>query len=228
MEDNIYDAIKAGELPEMRLRKKDTTVFGQLVELGVDHQEAKKYSHIFKGNVLIDNTRGIVHIGEVIGLVQDGFEQVMNRGGLADEPCTKMKVRLMDCKLHEDAIHRGPAQVHPAVRDGIRDAIMDAKPTLLEPVQIMQIDAPADYMGEISKIIQNKRGQLLNMDQQGALVVVKAVMPVAELFGWSSDLRSATSGRGSSFVVDQRFDKLPESLREKIIRQIRQRKGLVV
>ncbi|RME54886.1 elongation factor EF-2 [Candidatus Woesearchaeota archaeon] len=226
LEDNIYEAIKAGELPEMRLKKKDTAVFDKLVELGVSHQDSKRYSEIYKGNVLIDDTRGIVHIGEVIGLVQDGFEQVMNKGGLAEEPCTKMKVRLIDCKLHEDAIHRGPAQVHPAIRDGIREAIRDAKPMLLEPVQIMQIDAMAEHMGEISKLVQNKRGQLLSMDQQGEQLVVKAVLPVAELFGWSSDLRSATSGRGSSFVVDQRFDKLPEALQDKVIRQIRQRKGL--
>ncbi|MEA3378835.1 MAG: elongation factor EF-2 [Nanoarchaeota archaeon] len=226
LDDAISNAIKEGELPEMRLRKKDRPIFEQLIGLGVNAQEAKKYSYIFKGNALIDNTRGIVHINEVIGLVQDGFEQVMNRGGLAQEPCSKLKVRLMDCKLHEDAIHRGPAQVHPAVREGIRAAILDAGPAVLEPIQIMQIDAPADHMGDISKIIQNKRGQLLNMEQNGSMIVVKALLPVAELFGWSSDLRGATSGRGSSFIVDQRFDRLPIHLQQKVISQIKQRKGL--
>ncbi|MFH1637765.1 MAG: elongation factor EF-2 [Candidatus Woesearchaeota archaeon] len=226
LEAEIVEAIKQGEIPEMRLRKKDTAVFDQLVELGVAHKESRNYTEIYKGNVLIDNTRGIVQINEIMGLVQEGFEQVMNCGGLAGEPCTKVKVRLMDCKLHEDAIHRGPAQMHPAVRDGIRSAILDAKPIMLEPMQITQIDCPSDYMGEMSKLIQNKRGQLLSMDQDGALLVVKAVLPVAELFGWSSDLRSSTSGRGSSFVIDQRFDKLPEQLQPKIIRQIRQRKGM--
>ena len=156
----------------------------------------------------------------------DGFEQVIDSGGLAGEPCTKMLVRLNDCSLHEDAIHRGPAQVYPAVREGIRAAILDAKPSLFEPIQIMQIEASVDYMGDISRLISNKRGQLLSMDQQGEHIAVKAAMPVAELIGWSSDLRSATSGRGSSFVVDQRFDKLPESLQNKVINQIRQRKGM--
>ena len=226
LEDEVYENIKSGELPELRVRKKDTPVFEKLMELGYSTKAAKNVKQIFKGNMLVDNTRGIVHIGEIIGLVMDGFEQVMNSGGLAGEPCTKMKVRLMDCKLHEDAIHRGPAQMYPAIRDGIRDAIMDARPMLLEPMQIMQIEAGTDSMGDISKIIQNKRGQLLNMEQEGANLTVKAIMPVAELFGWSSDLRSATSGRGSSFIVDQRFDKLPDSLQKKIINQIRQRKGM--
>ncbi len=226
MPEFLINAIKAGEIPEMRLRKKDIPVFDKLVALGVSAKESRNYQQVYKGNALVDDTKGIVQIGEVIGLIMDGFEQVIDSGGLAGEPCTKMLVRLNDCSLHEDAIHRGPAQVYPAVREGIRAAILDAKPSLFEPIQIMQIEASVDYMGDISRLISNKRGQLLSMDQQGEHIAVKAAMPVAELIGWSSDLRSATSGRGSSFVVDQRFDKLPESLQNKVINQIRQRKGM--
>jgi len=224
--DNIYDAIKAGDLPIGRIRKKDTATFSKLTELGLETKEAKKVAEIYNDNMLIDNTRGIVHIGEIIGMIMDGFEDVMKRGALAREPCTKILVRLMDCKLHEDAIHRGPAQMLPAIREGIRNAIADAKPVIFEPLQVMQIEAPVESMGEISKLVQNKRGQLLNMEQEGAQLTVKAVLPVAELFGWSSDLRSGTSGRGSSFIIDQKFDKLPEALSHKVISQIKERKGL--
>jgi elongation factor 2 len=226
LDDNIYDAIKAGELHEGRIRKKDTATVQTLLDLGLETKEAKSYRHIFNGNVLVDNTKGIVHIGEIIGLVMDGFEQVMKKGALADEPVTKVRVRLKDCKLHEDSIHRGPAQMYPAVREGIRSAMTDARPVLLEPLQLMQLEGPTVYMGELSKIVQNKRGQLLNMEQDGAMVVVKAFMPVAEIFGWSSDLRSATSGRGSSFVLDQKFEVVPPALQEKVIDSIRKRKGL--
>ncbi|MBI5871695.1 elongation factor EF-2 [archaeon] len=226
LEDSIYNAIKSGELPEMRLRKKDTAIFDKLVELGVEHKESRNYADIFNGNVLIDNTRGIVHIGEIMGMVMDGFEDVMSGGILAKEPCMRVKVRLMDCKLHEDAIHRGPAQMLPTVREGIRQALNDAKPVIFEPLQELQIECPASFMGDMSRLIQNKRGQLLSMQQEGDALVVHALLPVAELLGWSSDLRSTTSGRGASFLVDQKFDKLPESLLSKIIAQIRQRKGL--
>ncbi len=224
--DNIYAAIKAGDLPEMRLRKKDSAIFQQLQELGMETKESKKVAEIYGGNMLVDNTRGIVHIGEIMGMVMDGFEDVMKGGSLAREPCTKVLVRLMDCKLHEDTIHRGPSQMYPAIREGVREAMGDAHPVIFEPLQIMQIEGPAEFMGEISKLIQNKRGQLLNMEQEGAMLTVKAVLPVAELFGWSSDLRSGTSGRGSSFVIDQKFDKLPESLQQKVISKIKERKGL--
>jgi len=135
-------------------------------------------------------------------------------------------VRLMDCKLHEDAIHRGPAQMLPAIREGIRTAMNDAGPSLLEPIQEMLIEGPVESMGEISRLIQNKRGQLLNMDQEGDSLSVRAALPVAEIFGWSSDLRSATRGRGCSFIVDQKFEKLPESLAPKVVGKIRERKGL--
>jgi elongation factor 2 len=226
LEDDIYQKIKEGEIPEIRIKKHDTATFQKFVDLGIPMKEAKKIREIFKGNILVDGTRGIVHIGEVIEMVMDGFEQVIKEGPLAREPGIKMKVTLTDCKLHEDAIHRGPAQVLPAVRDSIRGAMISANAVIYEPLQILQIEAPAEFMGEISKLVQNKRGQLLKMDQEGEHITVKAKLPVAEMFGLTSDLRSATCGRGSHFVVDQVFEKLPEILQEKIIKQIRERKGL--
>ncbi len=226
LDDALFDAIKSGDLSEGRIRKKDNITFEKLVELGVPAKDSKKYADIFNGNILVDATRGIVHIGEIMSMVMDGFEDVMKGGSLAREPCSKVMVKLMDCKLHEDAIHRGPAQMLPAIREGIRTAMNDAKPSLLEPIQEMLIEGPAESMGEISRLIQNKRGQLLNMDQEGDALSVRAALPVAEIFGWSSDLRSATRGRGSSFIVDQKFEKLPESLAPKVVGQIRERKGL--
>ena len=103
---------------------------------------------------------------------------------------------------------------------------MLGRPVLFEPVQTLLFEAPVEYMGEISKLIANKRGQLLDMQQEGSTVVVKGKMPVGEMFGMTNSLRSATEGRGNSSVVDQSFEKLPEELQPKIIKQIRDRKGL--
>ncbi len=200
--------------------------FKKLEAIGMPTKEIKKIRDVFYGNIIVDDTRGIVQIGEVIELVLDGFEQVMEAGVLAREPCAKMKVRITDMKLHEDAIHRGPAQVHPAVRDGIREAILTGKALLYEPVQLLQIDAPASYLGDVSKLIQNKRGQLLEVNQEGEYASMKCKLPVAEMFGLSNDLRSATGGRGNFFVIDQVYEKLPELLQDKVRRQIRERKGL--
>lgn len=226
LEDAIYEAIKKGEIQEMRIKKKDLELRDKLVECGMDSKTALKVKDIYKGNLLLDSTRGQVHVGEVIEMIRDMFEDVMSKGPLAREPCLKVKVMLTDMKLHEDAIHRGPAQVYPAVREGIRGAMMTAKPIIHEPYQILRIEAPSDYLGEISKLISNKRGQLLDAQQEGNLSIIKAKLPVGDMFGWSSDLRSATGGRGSSSLIDQMYERLPGELQEKVIKQIRERKGL--
>src|SRR3989338_4992137 len=121
----------------------------------------------YRGNMFMDQTRGIVYINEIMEMVLDMFEDVMKAGPLAKEPCTNVKVIFKDCTLHEDAIHRGPAQTYPAVREGIRGAMMQAGPVMFEPLQIMRIEAPAEYTGEISKLVSSKRGQLLDINQEG-------------------------------------------------------------
>jgi len=221
-----YAAIKSGEIQAGRKKKKDQAMVETLRDLGWDTKAALKVKEIYEGNMLIDATRGIVAINEVMELIMDMFEEVMRQGPVAREPCVKLKVILHDCKLHEDAIHRGPGQVYPAVRQGIKDAIMAAGPVLYEPKQVLQLEAPTEYTGELSKIVNNSRGQLLDMDQDEATVTIKAKLPVAEMFGWSSALRSATGGRGISSLMDQMFERLTGELAAKVIQKIRTRKGL--
>tara|TARA_Y100000310_G_scaffold186269_1_gene186344 strand:- start:3303 stop:5483 length:2181 start_codon:yes stop_codon:yes gene_type:complete len=226
LQEDVYQSIKSGEIPDIRIKKKDMDFYNKFVNLGWAMKEAQKIKQVYNGNVLVDNTRGIIHIGEVIEMVMDGIQQVIDGGILAKEPCLKLAIHVTDMKLHEDAIHRGPAQILPSIREGVRLAIADAKPVMFEPLQILQIESPNEFMGEISKLIQNKRGQLIDMQQQGEHLTVKAKLPVAEMFGLSNTLRSATAGRGTFSVVDQIFEKLPEVLQDKIIKQIRERKGL--
>lgn len=222
----VAEKIKAGDIPSGRVKKKDLDYRQKFQDCGWDTKVAEKVKDVFEGNVFVDGTRGIIQINEIMEMCLDMFEDVMKAGGLAEEPCFGVKVTLDDVKLHEDAIHRGPAQMYPAVRDGIREAMRGAKPILFEPVQTLQFEGPTEYTGEISKMISNKRGQLLDMDDDGSTVTVKGKMPVAEMFGLASDLRSATGGRGSSFVIDQTFERLPDELQAKIQQQIKSRKGL--
>ena len=226
LEDAVYDAIKAGEIPEQRIKKKNEELWKKLSSLGISNEEARQYKQIYRDCVLLEKTRGEVHIGEIIEMVMDAFEQVMDAGVLAKEPCTKIKVSLVDTKLHEDAIHRGPAQVYPAVRDAIRAAMLSIKPTLYEPLQILQIESPMKYVGEITKLIQSKRGQLLEIKQEGEHLSARVKLPVSEMFGLAGDLRGATEGRAAYFISDQMFARTPTELQEKIIKQIKQRKGI--
>jgi elongation factor 2 len=227
LEQEIVQGIKDGKVTLGRYRKRDDSVISFLrEECGWDAKTAGMVKACINGNLFMDQTRGIVYINEIMELVLDMFEDVMKGGPLAKEPCINMRVSLMDCSLHEDAIHRGPAQMYPAVREGIRGAIMQAGPVIFEPLQIMRIEAPTEYTGAISKLVSSKRGQLMEMEQEEDQVIVRAKLPVGELIGWSSDLRSGTEGRGSSSLIDQMFERLPMELQEKIRGQIVQRKGL--
>ncbi|MAG16281.1 elongation factor EF-2 [Candidatus Woesearchaeota archaeon] len=226
LDDALADLLKKGDIPSVRFKKKETEYWQKLEAAGMESKVSRKVRATFNGNMLFDMTRGIVHIGEVIEMVLDAFKDVMTYGPIGREPCTKVAVYLMDTKLHEDAIHRGPAQVLPAVRESLRGAMLNAVPVIFEPLQVLQIEAIVDYMGNLSKLVQNRRGQLLDMQQEGNQLTVKAKMPVGEMFGLTSDLRSATEGRGHFYVSDQLFEKLPMELQGKLAEKIRQRKGL--
>jgi elongation factor 2 len=226
LEDDVYEAILQGDISEGRIKKKNEDLANTLRGLGWDGDTIRNVREIFHGNIFLDETRGEVHIGEVIEMVLDSFENVMNSGPLAREPCTKMKVSLMDIKLHEDAIHRGPAQVYPAVRDSISEAMKNTGISLLEPLQTHLIEAPNDFMSPVTKLVSTKRGQLENVEQDESGVKVTAKIPVSEMMGWSSDLRSATEGRGVSSLKDQHFEPMPRELQGGVVKKIRDRKGL--
>ena len=226
LEDSVYKAIKARELPEGRTKKKNEDLWNKLSDLGVSNVEARQYRHIYNDCVFLDKTKGEVNMGEVIEMIMDGVEQVVDAGVLSREPCAKLKISMVDLKLHEDAIHRGPAQVYPAVRDAIRMSIENATPILLEPLQTLLLEAPLEYMGELTKLVSAKRGQVMDIDQTAGHVGVKAKIPVAEMIGMSSDIRSLTEGRGGFSMVDQSFERVPPGIQPDVIKSIRQRKGL--
>ena len=226
LEDAVFQAIRNGEISEGRVKKKNELLWNKLSELGISNDEARQYRNIYKDCVFLDKTKGEVHILEVIELVLDAFEQVIAAGPIAREPCIKLKVSLVDIKLHEDAIHRGPAQVYPAVRDAVRMAFNSGKPVLFEPLQTMMFEGPADMMAEITKLIQSKRGLLENVNQTATQAEIRAKLPVAEMIGLASDLRSATQGRGSFSMVDQSFEKMPGNIQVDVVKKIRERKGL--
>lgn len=226
MPEKIYAAYQSGDLYDTRLKSKDIALVAKLVELGMEKDVAKKVVEIYKGNFFIELTRGQVHLPEVIDTVLEGWRNVMDQGPLAKEKCEGIMVRLMDCTLHEDGIHRGPAQVIPAVRDGIRDSMYAAQPRMLEPIQKIRVDIPHEAMGSASALIQSRRGKILEITDEGGSAVIMADVPVGGMFGFTTDLRSVTQGRGFWSLVDSRFEMLPKGLTETTVNEIRKRKGL--
>lgn len=225
LEDEVYKALTEGEFSEGR-RKDSKDVWKELAELGMDKDQSKKVRDIFQGNMFIDSTKGIQHLDEVIELVLDAFEQVMKRGPLSQEPCTKVKVRLVDVKLHEDAVHRGPAQVYPAVRNPIYRGMLEAGPGLLEPKQNLYIQTPSAHMGNASRDIQSRRGVIIDMRQEGEQSYIDAKVPVSEMFGFAGDIRSATEGNVLWSTENAGFELVPREMQGELVSGIRKRKGL--
>jgi len=197
-----------------------------LIEAGLEKDEARNVADVFVSNLLLDLTKGIQYLRETMELIIEGFEEAMKTGPLTREPCEGIKVKLVDVTLHEDAVHRGPAQVIPAVRSAIFAAILMAKDVVLEPMQKVFISVPQSLMGSATQQIQARRGQILDLDSEGDTVVVVGKTPVAEMFGFAGDLRSATEGRAVWSTEFLGFEVLTQSLQLEIVKEIRQRKGL--
>ncbi|MDK2834633.1 MAG: elongation factor 2 [Methanolobus sp.] len=223
LEEGVRELIRSGEI-SMRMGEVERRE--KLMAAGMDKDEAKGIVDIFESNIYLDMTKGIQHLSETMELILEGFHEVMKGGPLSREPCMGVKVKLVDAKLHEDAVHRGPAQIIPASRQGIQAAMLMADDTLLEPYQKVFIHVPQDQMGGAAKEIQGRRGIIINMTSEGDMTVIESKAPVAELFGFAGDIRSATEGRAMWSTEFTGFETLPTNLTTEIIGAIRQRKGL--
>ncbi len=226
LDEGVYHAIVDGRIREENIKKTLKQQLQALVDAGMGRDEAKRIEDMYNKNVLIDLTKGIQYLNETIELIIEAFRKVMDSGPLAGEPCTSMKVNLTDAKLHEDAIHRGPAQVIPAVNDAIKACVFNAKPTLLEPIQTIRIDMPEEMISDAMNLVQTRRGQVLDTKVELGTASVEAKLPVAEMFGFEAMLKSATQGKGFYSLIDVTFERLPEELKMQVISKIRERKGM--
>ncbi len=221
------EVIKLFKEENIDIRKADKKELRKkLVDAGLSKEEAAGIVDYYEGNVLCDVTKGIQYLNETMDLIIQGFREAMSAGPLAKEPCMGVKVKLVDCKLHEDAVHRGPAQVIPAVKGAIYAAMLQANPTLLEPYQKVFITVPQDMLGNVTREIQGRRGQILEMRTEGDLVTIVAKAPVKEMFGFAGAIRSATAGKAMWSVEHAGFEPVPQALLDNFIMEVRKRKGM--
>lgn len=209
-----------------KVKPKHTESIEKLKALGYDTDTSKKIWAVYNGNVLIDRTRGIQALHEIRELVIQGFVDAMDKGPLAGEKCQAVMVELDDAVLHEDAIHRGPAQVLPAVTRGIYACMLSAGTTIYEPKQILTITVPEDQMGSASRELGTRRVQITEMRQEGDSSIIIGKAPVKELIGFSSAMRGATQGRAQWTAEYCGYEPLPRELQPGIVKEVRKRKGM--
>jgi len=222
----IYKAMIEGVIKDGEIKGKNLELKNKLIDLGMNKEDAKSILLIQNHCMLLDNTKGIQYLNESMEDIKDAFTDVTESGPLSKEPCSALMVRIHDAELHEDAVHRGPAQIIPAIRYPIVQGMLKVGVTYLEPRQILRIDTPQDYIGNVTAEINNRRGEILNVGQEEYSAVITAKIPTAELFGFEGALKSATAGKGFQSLMDVTFEKIPNEIRDQIAIKIRQRKGL--
>jgi len=223
LEPGVIEVLKEGKI-NMKMEEVERRKI--LIDAGMDKEEARNVVNFIGTNMFLNMTKGVQYLKETMELILEGFEEAITAGPICREPVQGIKAKLVDVKLHEDAVHRGPAQVIPAVRQAVQAGILMANPTLLEPMQNVFIQVPQDQMGGAMSEIQGRRGVILSMETQGDMITIKAKMPVAEMFGFAGAIRSATEGRALWSTEFAGFEPIPANLMLDTVRQIRTRKGL--
>lgn len=223
----VINALREGVFGDGAVRNKDAKEIGnRFSEYDMDKDMMRKIYAINGTNLLVNDTKGIQALHETRELIIEAFNEVCKRGPLAGEPTMGLLVRLVDAKLHEDAIHRGPAQTIPAVRNAIKGAMVRANPSVLEPMQKMFVSVPNEWLGGVTREVTQRRGIIEDMPADGEVTTVVGTVPVAESFGFSNDIRAASQGRAVWNTENSGFEELPQHLYADVIGVIRQRKGM--
>jgi len=224
LEEEIIQLIRRGELFNEMDRKQIAKI---LRDHGWDADMARNVWMIDpKGNIFVDMTKGAQYLQESKALIIAGFQDVMEKGPLAEEAMRGVKAILVNVELHEDPVHRGYAQIVPATRRTLYASILSADPILLEPILKIEAKVPPELMGAVTSVITSKRGKILNITQQEYVTVVSGEIPAAETFDLSEAMRSATMGKAFWATEFSAWKPVPASLRDKVIQEIRKRKGL--
>jgi elongation factor 2 len=221
--EEIIEAIKAEKITEMQTRDERQK---NLKQLGWSTDDARTVIAIEENNLLVNRIKGRQYVDEVLDHIKSGFREAVHTSVLAKEPAYGLKVNLEDITVHDDPVHRGPAQILPMTWRPIWCCFLLSEPKLLEPLISFECKVPNDFVSPVIALVQKRRGKILDMTTDEDMVVVKAEMPVSESFGIADELRSSTQGRAFWATQFSRWAPVPEQLQADTIKQIRERRGL--
>jgi len=156
---------------------------------------------------------------EFIPAIQKGFEQSMSNGPLAGYPIDSMKVRLFHGSYHD--VDSDSLSFELAARIGFKEAASRCAPQLLEPIMGVEVISPDEYTGSVTGDLNRRRGLMKGMDTRGGAQVIKADVPLSELFGYVTDLRTITSGRASATLTFSHYSPVPKNLADKVIETVK-------
>lgn len=179
-----------------------------------------------------DDKEGLEFVNEIVGgvipkefipAIQKGFENAMKNGVLAGFPVTGFKVRLFHGSYHD--VDSDSLSFELAATIGFKEAGAKAKPKLLEPIMSVEVVTPDEFTGPVTGDLNRRRGIMKGMDSRGGAQVVKADVPLSELFGYVTDLRTISSGRASASLTFSHYAEVPNNIAEAVVAQVKGSKG---
>jgi elongation factor G len=170
-----------------------------------------------KGFEFVNAIVGGVVPGRFIPAVEKGIIETMTKGVLAGNTVVDVRVTLFDGTYH--TVDSDEMSFKIAASQGFKKGFIEAKPVLLEPIYELEVKVPEEYMGDVMGDISSKRGKILGMDSDGRFQIIKALVPLAELYKYSSNLRSLTQGRGVHKRKFDHYEEMPKEIEQKVIEE---------
>ena len=184
-----------------------------------------QYGHVWikfepndgKGYEFVDAIVGGVVPREYIKPVDQGLQDALTRGILAGYPVIDVKATLFDGSYHD--VDSSEMAFKVAASMALKASINKCKPVILEPIELVEITVPSEYLGDVMGDVSSRRGNVDGMEQRGNAQVIRAFIPLAEMFGYATDLRSFTQGRGNYSMVFDHYEPVPKNISEEIIKK---------
>ncbi len=172
-----------------------------------------------KGYEFVDAIKGGVVPREYIPAVDKGIQEAMDTGVLAGFPVVDFKVTLIDGSYHE--VDSSEMAFKIAGSMGFKEGCSKASPVLLEPIMSVEVVVPEEYMGDVIGDLNSRRGRIMGMEGRAGAQVVSAMVPLAQMFGYATDVRSATQGRATYTMTFDHYEQVPKSVAEEIIAKVK-------
>ena len=188
------------------------------IQFTIEPVVAAEGEEVKEGLEFVDKIKGGSIPREFIPSVQKGFEQAMVNGPLAGYPMDSLKVTLFDGSFH--AVDSDALSFELAAKIGYKGACKKATPTLLEPIMKLEVVTPEANMGDVVADLNRRRGQVAGMDSRNGAQVIKATVPLSEMFGYVTTLRTVTSGRATSTMEFSHYDDCPKNIAEEVISKV--------
>jgi len=151
---------------------------------------------------------------EFIPAVDAGIQEAMQNGIIAGYPVIGVKATLFDGSFHE--VDSSEIAFKIAGSMAFREAAKKANPVLLEPIMLVEVDTPEEYMGDVMGDLSKRRGKILGSEKKGTTITIRAEVPLAEMFGYATDLRSLTQGRATFSMVFEKYEEVPKNIADEI------------